>query len=43
MVESPDGLGDAPDVTIAGERDHFAGLGIPLEWKTYSYDAGRHR
>ena len=38
MVESPDGLGDAPDVTIAGERDHFAGLGIPLEWKTYSYD-----
>lgn len=38
MVDCPDGLGSDPDSVIAGERDHFATLGIPLEWKTYSYD-----
>lgn len=38
MVDCPDGLGPAPDAVIARERDHFAGLGIALEWKTYSYD-----
>lgn len=38
MVDCPAGLGPDPDAVIAGERDHFASLGIPLEWKTYSYD-----
>ena len=39
MVESPEGLGPDPDAVITAERDHFAALGFPLEWKTYSYDA----
>jgi GNAT superfamily N-acetyltransferase len=38
MVDCPEGLGDDPDAVIAGERDHFRALGLPLEWKTYSYD-----
>ncbi|CCI54748.1 GNAT family N-acetyltransferase [Nostocoides jenkinsii] len=38
MVDCPEGLGADPDRVIAGERDHFGGLGIPLEWKTYTYD-----
>ena len=38
MVDCPEGLGADPNHVIAGERDHFEGLGIPLEWKTYAYD-----
>lgn len=26
------------DALIARQRDHFAGLGMPVEWKTYAYD-----
>ena len=38
MVDCPNGLGADPDARIARERDHFVGLGLALEWKTYSYD-----
>lgn len=26
------------DAVIARQRDHFAALGMPVEWKTYAYD-----
>lgn len=26
------------DALIARQRDHFAALGLPVEWKTYAYD-----
>jgi GNAT superfamily N-acetyltransferase len=26
------------DALIARQRDHFAALGMPVEWKTYAYD-----
>lgn len=39
MIESPEGLGEEPDVVIARQRDFFARRGQRVEWKTYSYDA----
>lgn len=30
--------GDDLDALIARQRDHFAALGTPVEWKTYAYD-----
>lgn len=36
------GLGGAElDGLIARQRDHFAALGMPVEWKTYAYDEPR--
>jgi GNAT superfamily N-acetyltransferase len=30
--------GEALDALIVRQRDHFAALGMPVEWKTYAYD-----
>ncbi|MEO5922163.1 MAG: GNAT family N-acetyltransferase [Pseudolysinimonas sp.] len=30
--------GSELDALIARQRDHFAALGMPVEWKTYAYD-----
>jgi GNAT superfamily N-acetyltransferase len=33
--------GEGLDALIARQRDHFAALGLPVEWKTYAYDEPR--
>ncbi|MGE9809283.1 hypothetical protein [Janibacter sp. G1551] len=38
MIESPLGLGDHPDATIARHRDFFVERGQSVEWKTYTHD-----
>jgi len=38
MIESPEGLGDAPDRWIARQVDFFRARGQDVEWKTYSTD-----
>jgi hypothetical protein len=37
MVDCPD-LGDDPDLRDRGRARPLRGLGIPVEWKTYTYD-----